>query len=202
LAYLPSPGNVKLRVSAPSAEKLESYIKELYVLIPELIYGEGQDTLEKIVGELLIKAGATLATAESCTGGSISTAITSVPGASAYFNGAIVPYSNTAKVTELGVSEELLKEHGAVSEAVALQMAKGAAQALESDYAISTTGIAGPDGGTKEKPVGTVWVGLKTPNALFAKRFQMFGQRQQIVQRSTMAAVNMLRKAILKENGW
>jgi len=202
LAYLPSLGIVKLRVSAPSADQLGVFTQELYQLIPELIFGEGKDTLAKVVGELLIKSKATLATAESCTGGAISSAITSVPGASAYFNGAIVSYSNTAKTAELGVSEELLKTHGAVSEAVALQMVKGAAKSLESDYAISTTGIAGPDGGTEEKPVGTVWIGLRTPSSITARCFQLFGQRQQIVERSTMTALNLLRKAILIENGW
>jgi len=160
LAYLPSPGIVKLRVSAPAEHEnlLAGYIEELYQLIPELIYGEGTVKLEKVIGELLLKAGSTLATAESCTGGAISSSITSVLGSSAYFKGAIVSYSNTAKTAELGVSKELLKEYGAVSEAVALQMAKGAAQAFQSDYAISTTGIAGSDGGTEEKPVGTVWI--------------------------------------------
>ena len=204
LAYLPSPGIVKLRVSAPADHEnlLAGYIEELYQLIPELIYGEGTIKLEKVIGELLLKAGSTLATAESCTGGAISSSITSVPGSSAYFNGAVVSYSNTAKTAELGVSEELLKEHGAVSEAVALQMAKGAAQAFQSDYAISTTGIAGPDGGTEEKPVGTVWIGIRTPNGTVARLFHFFGQRQNIVERSLQTALNMLRKAIMKENSW
>ena len=204
LAYLPSPGIVKLRVSASKEYErhLSGYVEELYGLIPELIYGEGAVKLENVVGELLLKAGSTLATAESCTGGAISSSITSVPGSSSYFKGAIVSYSNSAKNTELGVSEETLKESGAVSEPVALQMADGTAKAFQSDYALSTTGIAGPDGGTKEKPVGTVWIGVKTPGGTTARLYHFFGQRQHIVDRTVKTALNMLRKAILKENSW
>lgn len=202
LAYLPSPGIVKLRVSAPNNDALTTYVDELYQLIPGLIYGEGQETLEKALGDLLLKVNGTLALAESCTGGQVAQAITAVPGASVYFKGGIVAYANEVKSIHLGVKAATLEAHGAVSEQVAMEMAEGAAKALDSKYAISTTGIAGPDGGSEEKPVGTVWVGIKTPESLSARRFQLFGQRKEVVQRATRTALNQLRRTILHERGW
>lgn len=202
LAYLPSPGIVKLRISAPDDQSLDRTVEGLYQLIPQLIYGEGKETLEGVLGKMLLEAASTVTTAESCTGGHLAAAISSVPGASAYFNGSIVAYTNKVKEAQLGVSAVALREHGAVSEEVAKQMAAGAAATLGSNYAISTTGVAGPDGGTEKDPVGSVWVGIKTPERNFAKHFQLFGGREQVIQRATRAALGLLRHTMLEEKGW
>ena len=205
LAYLPSPGRVRLRLSA-TGENVQSLFKDvgtqiedLKKLIPHLIYGYDGDTLEQEVGKLLIKMNATLSTAESCTGGGISASITSVPGSSQYFLGSTVSYANQIKEEVLGVSSDMLMNHGAVSEEVVNQMAVGARKLMHSDYAISTSGIAGPGGGTDEKPVGTVWVGLSGPNRTVAKKFLFGDVRERNIERTIATALNMLRKELLKD---
>ena len=140
-------------------------------------------SLASVVGQLLNKSGSSVSTAESCTGGNVAAAITSVPGSSDYFKGSVVSYSNEVKIEQLGVEETDLANEGAVSESVAVQMARGAAERLGTDYTVSTTGIAGPDGGTDEKPVGTVWIGVHTPSFTKAKRVQLFGTRKYVIQR-------------------
>lgn len=206
LAYLPSPERVRLRLSieckdSRKTEKIfEEETQKLYKIIGSAIYGEGDHFLEHSLFYLLKKRNQTMATAESCTGGTIAAKITSVPGSSAVFKGGIVAYSNELKINALGVSAELIKTHGAVSSEVAKAMARGALEKIKSDYAVAVTGIAGPDGGTEEKPVGTVWIAVADKDTVQAKRFQ-FGKRRDInVRRSASAAMNMLHKLLRWNN--
>ncbi|MCB0755873.1 MAG: CinA family nicotinamide mononucleotide deamidase-related protein, partial [Flavobacteriales bacterium] len=204
LAYLPSPGRVRLRISAYGNQSdrleslLESEVQKLLSIIPELVYGFDNETIESVVGQLLRSAGQTVATAESCTGGLIAHKITSVTGASDYFLGSIVSYSNEVKVNSLGVSENVLKEFGAVSEQVVRQMAEGVRKQLKTDFGIATSGIAGPDGGTDEKPVGTVWIAVSGPSKTIAKRFQFGHNRGRNIEISANTALNMLRKELIQ----
>lgn len=204
LAYLPSPGRVRLRLSAfgqeakPLQELLDIEVEKLLQLIPELVFGFDYDTIENVVGKLLREQGKTLGTAESCTGGMIAHKITSIPGSSDYFLGSIVSYANEVKMESLGVSLESLKEFGAVSEEVVRQMAEGARKKLHSDYTIATSGIAGPEGGTEEKPVGTVWIAVATPEITVAKKYQFGHNRARNIEIGSSTALNMLRKQLIK----
>lgn len=199
LAYLPSPGRVRLRLSASGSNRnelmavVDTAIGGLKSMIGHLIYGEDTDSLQEVVGQLLLERNATLSTAESCTGGSIAGAITSVSGASAYFLGSIVSYDNEVKIGQLGVKPETLDAVGAVSEEVVCQMAEGVKSRLKTDYSIATSGIAGPTGGTEEKPVGTVWIAVSGPNGTQAKKFLFGDVRERNISRSVTAALNMLR---------
>ena len=204
LAYLPSPGMVKLRLSAKgSSEKkltdsVNEKINELKKIIPEYIfaieeYGKEPETLEKVIGEILRMKGKTLATAESCTGGYISHLLTSVAGSSDYFKGGIVAYSNEVKVKELDVDVKTLSEKGAVSKEVAEQMANGVRKKLSADFGISTTGIAGPTGGSAEKPVGTVWIAVVSEDKVISEKFLFGNNRERNIRRASLSALNMLR---------
>jgi len=148
--------------------------------------------------ELFIERGLTLATAESCTGGNIAHLVTLKPGSSEYFRGAIVSYSNEVKVNVLGVNENDLMEFGAVSRQVALQMANGVRDLMDADYAVSTTGIAGPTGGSEENPVGTVWIGVSSANDSFGERFNFSGSRSEVIEKSTLKALQILENLVLK----
>jgi nicotinamide-nucleotide amidase len=204
LAYLPSPGRVRLRISAYGARadslesRMESEVQKLLSIIPELVYGFDDDTIESVVGQLLKSAGHTVATAESCTGGLIAHKITSVSGASDYFLGSVVSYSNEVKINALGVNENDLKEFGAVSEQVVRQMAEGVRKQLKTDVGIATSGIAGPNGGTDEKPVGTVWIAVSGPSRTIAKNFQFGHDRGRNIEISANTALNMLRKELIQ----
>lgn len=203
LAYLPSPGRVRLRLSAFGNEvvqlqsKLNLEVEKLIQLIPELVFGYDTDTIEKVVGELFKEKGLTVGTAESCTGGLIAHKITSIAGSSAYFLGSVVSYANEVKMNSLGVSEENLKQYGAVSEAVVRQMAEGVRKNLKTDFGIATSGIAGPDGGTEEKPVGTVWIAISGPERTVAKKYQFGHNRARNIEISANTALNMLRKELI-----
>jgi nicotinamide-nucleotide amidase len=203
LAYLPSPGMVKLRLSAyanaeatEAQRRVDQLTQELYSLIPELIFGEGDMSLEGAVGLLLKERGQTLALAESCTGGYLSHLITSVPGSSAYYIGGVVSYANAVKMEELGIPSDMLELNGAVSQPVVERMALGVREALRSDWAIATTGIAGPDGGTPEKPVGTVWIAVAGPNGVSSKLGGFPGTRDLVIERAAMSGLNLLRKQL------
>ncbi len=199
LAYLPQPGIVRLRLSGTGKDKadlqsqIDKEVSKLHGLIPDLIFGYDKDTMEEVIGGLLGDRKATLGTAESCTGGYIAHLITSVAGSSGYFEGSVVSYSNPVKEKTLGVSSKTLEEFGAVSEQVVLEMARGAQKRLNTDYAIAVSGIAGPSGGTDEKPVGTTWVAIATPEKTFAKRFRFGEHRGRNIRRAALAAMNMLR---------
>ncbi len=202
LAYLPSPSYMRLRLSARGDQKEEVYkqlqeqLHRIEVIIRDFIIGYDHDTLEALIGYQLKKQGQTLATAESCTGGNIARLITSVPGSSNYFKGSIVAYSNPIKKELLKVSESNLKQHGAVSQQVVEQMAIGARILMQTDYAISTSGIAGPEGGTSEKPVGTVWIAVAYKNGVNSKKFHFGKDRERNIIRSSYYALNMLKKTI------
>jgi nicotinamide-nucleotide amidase len=205
LAYLPSPGMVRLRLSATGedAEILENEVAELavklYELVGEHIYGEGEITLPQLIQDWFIKNNKTLALAESCTGGNIAHLLTSVAGCSAYFEGGFVSYSNAMKIAKVNVPAELIDSNGVVSEAVAIAMAKGTKEILKTDYALSVTGIAGPDGGSEEKPVGTVWIGISGPEGTFAKHFRFSTDRNRNITHASLSALNLLRKVVLNK---
>ena len=207
LAYLPKPGIIRLRLTARGDNKeslnalLDQHFNELKKLTAEYAFTDEDIEIEEVVGRLLAKSGKTLATAESCTGGYVAHLITSVPGSSRYFQGSLVSYSNDIKRDLLNVREDNLKRRGAVSEQVVSDMALNAMGLFDVDYTIATSGIAGPDGGTKEKPVGTVWIAVATPVRLATREFR-FGSRtgrKQIIERAARAALNMLRVEIEKD---
>ncbi len=194
LAYLPSPGWVKLRITAKgeAVKHLEDTYESLKKMLEGMRYVEGEDVLEKQIGDMLRRKGVTIATAESCTGGEIAHMITSVPGSSTYFKGSVVAYANEVKVNVLGVQATDLEREGAVSETVVLQMAEGVKKLMHTDYAVSTSGVAGPDGGTPEKPVGTVWIGVATPDKTFARKFVFSFTRERNMAKAAVKALELL----------
>ena len=203
LAYLPSALCIRLRLSAyeidrqKAEQEIESQIGKLSKVIPHYIIGSEDDSLESVTGTLLKTRGETLATAESCTGGNIAHRFTAMPGASEYFKGGVVAYSNEVKMALLGVDPESLNRYGAVSQSVAEQMAEGVRRATGATYGISTTGIAGPTGGTPEKPVGTVWMAVATPNGVFSRRMVFGSVRSQNIERASSNCINLLRLQLL-----
>lgn len=207
LAYLPEPGIVKLRISITGedqktiSEKLSVYESQLRSILPREIFGTDNDTLEIVVGKMLAKRNKTISVAESCTGGYLAHLITSVPGSSAYFLGGVVSYSNQVKSEALDVNPELIKQHGAVSREVVTAMALNVKQKMNTDYAIATSGVAGPDGGSEEKPVGTVWIAVATPEKVEAKCFTFGEHRMRNIRRASIAALNELRLELLETIG-
>ena len=193
--------DLTLRLTLWGGRERENKFSQLTARIRELlgahVYGEGEVTLEEIVGELLRKKGWTLALAESCTGGAVGHRITRVAGSSAYFKSSIVSYSNEAKIHFLGVNKATLERHGAVSRETALEMAEGALREVEADIALGVTGIAGPSGGSDEKPVGTVWMGIARPGHSDARHFHFHGDRERVILGASQAALNFLRVALL-----
>ena len=204
LAYLPSPGIVKLRLSIigkdrkSSEEKLNSYILKLKKLIPEQIYGYDTDTMEGVVSNLLKEKKHTLSTAESCTGGNISKMITSISGSSSFFNGSLVTYTNKSKSQLLDVNSQVIEKHGAVSQQVVEQMAKNVRLKFDSDYGISTSGIAGPTGGTADKPVGTVWIAVASEEKVISKKLNLGYNRERNIHVSSLSVLNLLRLELIK----
>jgi nicotinamide-nucleotide amidase len=202
LAYLPKPGMVRLRLSqytngSGSDKHIDEYVYKLEKLIPELIFGYDDIQMEEVIGELLKKNNYTISTAESCTGGYISHLITSIAGSSAYYKGSVVSYSNEIKKRVLQVSQDDLNNFGAVSKQVVEQMALGVQKLKNTDFALATSGIAGPDGGTDEKPVGTVWIALASPEGVHSELFHFGEHRGRNITRSSQAALNMLRLGVL-----
>lgn len=207
LAYLPAPGMVRLRLSTKGEdeklliETVDKKIGELKKIISEYIYGyevfgEEKESLEQIVGNLLRNKKQTLSTAESCTGGYISHLITSIPGSSHYYVGSVISYSYRIKETELSVQKKLLDTEGAVSKSVVEQMAQAIREKYKTDYSISASGIAGPDGGTPDKPVGTVWIAIATPEKVISEKFLFGNNRNRNIEKTANAALNMLRKEL------
>lgn len=194
LAYLPSSGYVRLRLTGKvPVQTLQQYWTELKKALSGRKYSEAeQGAPEEGFVKKIAACGVRVATAESCTGGNIARLITSVPGASAYFMGGVVAYANEVKINALGVSPEDLQKYGAVSEAVAKQMAAGVRKLTGADYAVSTTGVAGPDGGTKEKPVGTVWIGVAGPQGAYAQEFHFSATRERNVAKASAKALEIL----------
>ncbi|MBQ4499045.1 MAG: competence/damage-inducible protein A [Alistipes sp.] len=198
LAYLPAPNIVRLRLSAYDVEReraesaMRAELSKLDALLGDNILGMEGSTIEQRVHDILTERGQHLAVAESCTGGTIAAKFTAMSGASAYFRAGIVAYSNEAKRDILGVNMADIKRYGAVSEEVALQMAEGARRTTQSDYAIATTGIAGPTGGSDEKPVGTVWMAVATPSGCRAVMRNSGTDRSQIISRASAYAIELL----------
>ena len=201
LAYLPKDGIIRLRLSTygeATEDELQSHIDTLLPLISDYLLATEDISLEALAGRLLSQQGKTIATAESCTGGRLAAALNAQSGASAYYMGSVVAYDNSIKEQVLGVRHDTLLQHGAVSEQTVLQMAEGVRTLMHTDYAIATSGIAGPTGGTIDKPVGTVWIAWATPNGTDAKCFH-FGaarEREQITLRAVTEALVRLVKTL------
>lgn len=204
LAYLPAYSSIRLRLSVYQPDdNTEAYIsakvKELEQIVPENIIAYEDIKLEELVGKLLKDRHCTVATAESCTGGKVASLITSVSGSSEYYKGSVVSYCNEVKADVLGVSRADLEKYGAVSSTVAEQMASGVRRLLKTDYAVATTGIAGPTGGSDEKPVGTVWIAVATPTKVLSRKY-VFGKDRSInIERFAASALSMLIVEMEKE---
>ncbi|MEM6782827.1 MAG: CinA family nicotinamide mononucleotide deamidase-related protein [Bacteroidota bacterium] len=204
LAYLPGSGGVRLRLTAKGDDREEAQVRldrfAAFVQdrLGDAIYGEGDDTLEAVVGQMLRERGLTVAVAESCTGGRVMEQLVRVSGASAYLKGGVVAYCNEVKRDVLGVSAGDLDEHGAVSEPVVRQMAEGVRARLGTDVAISTSGIAGPGGGTPAKPVGTLWLAYADATDTYAVRLALTKNRGLNLRLASMAALNLLRRQLLR----
>ncbi len=204
LAYLPAPNIVRLRLSAYEADgaemraAIDREFAKLYRIIPENIVGFEQASVQELVHNRLVESGRTLAVAESCTGGAIASMFTAMAGASKYLLCGVVSYSNESKTNILGVEPETIERYGAVSEQVARQMADGVRRISRADYAVATTGIAGPTGGTAEKPVGTVWIGIATPERTFAVLRDCGTDRSQVISRASAYAVSLLHEQLMK----
>ena len=204
LAYLPSSGIIKLRLTGTGndrlqiSEAIEEQVKKLYSIIPELIYGENEESLEMVIGKLLREKKKTLCTAESCTGGNIAHMITSVPGSSQYFTGSVIAYANEIKTQVLGVNGKIIEKEGAVSENVVRLMAEGARKLMKTDYSVATSGIAGPEGGTEEKPVGTLWIAVASGSGTIAEKHTFTTERTANILRFSIVALNLLRKQIIR----
>ncbi len=205
LAYLPHLGKVTLRLTSEGEDRqkieaeLDKYIKQVIPLIEKYVYGFDDETIEGKVAELLKEKNLTLAVAESCTGGYAARTFTQHEGASAFFEGGIIAYSNDVKIKVLGVKLDTIVKYGAVSEQTALEMAEGVRKLLGTKIGISTTGVAGTSGGTEEKPVGTVWIAYSDENETVAKTYQLTKNRNLNIQLTTNAVLNLLRKKLIKK---
>ena len=202
LAYLPSSGIVKLRISSANgsddAEKINSLFLALEKQIPKHFFGYDRDTLPHIIGKQLIEKKLSIGTVESCTAGMLASQISSIPGASAYYEGALLTYSYKIKTSLAKVSAELIQKEGAVSEPVAIQMAENGREILGADICISTTGIAGPGGGTETKPVGMVWIAIATKEGTTTKKMQFSKHRERNIKMTVLSALNLLRLELRK----
>ena len=203
LAYLPASGVIKLRLTGTgsqhkSLEKLiTDQVNKLYKIIPEFIYGENEESLEMVIGRLLKANNKTVCTAESCTGGEIAHKITGVSGSSDYYKGSVVAYANSVKTQLLGVHEDRIKKYGAVSEEVVRDLALAARKLLNTDFAVATSGIAGPNGGTETKPVGTIWMAVASEKGIVSETRVFGNDRINNIKRFSLAALNLLREQII-----
>ena len=203
LAYLPSMGSVKLRLTGFGEDlkilenAVEEQFRKVLPTIQEYVYGFGNDELEEVVGRLLIKNKQTVSVAESCTGGYLGYQFTKVSGSSAYFMGGILSYDNAVKINQLGVKEETLNTYGAVSEKTVTEMSENVRKLMGTTYGLATSGIAGPSGGTAEKPVGTIWIAIATENKTITKQLTLGSSREQNIHLTTINILNLLRKICL-----
>jgi nicotinamide-nucleotide amidase len=206
LAYLPSPGIVRLRLTSRGSDNLKivdetnSYLNKLQSIITEHIYSYDDERIEEVIGNLLLKSKKTIATAESCTGGNIACMITSVPGSSAYFKGSVVAYANEIKEAFLKIEKSLINNNGAVSQSVAEAMAQHILDQFHTDYSIAVSGIAGPTGGSHDKPVGTTWIAVANKEKIVSEKFLFGEHRGRNITRATIAALNMLRICIINSD--
>ena len=201
MAYLPSPGLVKLRITSTEGNQqiVDKYCEELYPLIPEYIFGEGIITMQETLANLLKERNATISLAESCTGGFASHLLTAIPGSSSFYEGSIICYSYDIKEKELYVPKDLLLKKGAVSEEVVEILSEEIRKKYNTNYSIAISGIAGPTGGTDDKPVGTVWISARSKNKVVSKKFSFGNNRERNISQSALASFNLLRKLILEE---
>lgn len=206
LAYLPSPGKVRLRLTArgTNEELLKNEIKhqveKLDLLIHDIIVGYNEDEpIEVVLGRLLTEKKLTISTAESCTGGKIAATLSAVPGASNYFRGSVVSYATQAKIDVLDIDENLIAKNGVVSAEVAKEMVKSVRKIMKSDFAIATTGNAGPTKGDKDAELGTIFIGIATPNEVFAEEFNFGQPREKVIDRGVSKALELIYKEILKK---
>lgn len=205
LAYLPSLGIVKLRLTSlgDSAKSLNDQISNEFAkvipLIKSYVFGYEKDELADVVGKLLIKQKSTLALAESCTGGYLAHQFTQHSGSSAFFLGGVLAYANEVKMSQLGVSAQILSDDGAVSESCIRAMATGVRELTGSVYSLASSGIAGPDGGSQEKPVGTIWIALAHPTGVITRKLMLGGTRVQNIHLTSLAAINLLRRFLLND---
>lgn len=206
LAYLPSLGHVKLRLTGFGEdaqqidEEIQNQINKILPTIEKYVYGYDEEVLETAIGKLLKESGQTVALAESCSGGYVAHQITTVPGSSDYFQGAVVPYHNEFKTKILGVPQDTLATHGAVSEETVIAMANGVRKQLQADFGLSSSGVAGPGGGSVEKPVGTVWICCSGKDFVKTKKLQLTQDRLLNIQLTSVALLNLLRICILKSS--
>lgn len=206
LAYLPNPlTGVRLRLSVYGGDKashesrMEAELDRLRPVLGDLLYSDHDDSLEHCIGTILRKAGLTVSTAESCTGGTISAMFTSIPGSSEYFLGSVTSYANSVKTGVLGVPEEIIMKHGAVSSECVAAMAEGVRRLTGSDYSVATSGIAGPGGGSEEKPVGLVWIGVSSSRGTQTYKMVFKSDRKRNIERFASSALNLLRIKLVNE---
>ena len=206
LAYLPNPlTGVRLRLSiyggdrAEEEARIEAQLSQLKEILGDALYSDEDDSLERCIGKMLASAGKTVSAAESCTGGLISSLFTSIPGSSEYYLGSVTSYANSVKSGVLGVPEEIIRENGAVSEECVKAMAEGVRRITGSDFSVATSGIAGPGGGSEEKPVGLVWIAVSSQMGTEAYRMVFKGDRKRNIDRFAANALNLLRKKIKNE---
>ncbi|MFT4601206.1 MAG: nicotinamide-nucleotide amidase [Arenicella sp.] len=199
MAYLPSIGVVKIRLTGTEAKKtqIENYLKQIVERFPKQHFGAGDDTIQSALGSILLEQKLKIGTVESCTGGAMAQRIVSTPGSSAYYEGSVVTYSYDLKEKLVNVDKDELWEHGAVSQKVVEQMAKGGLSQLGVDVCISTSGIAGPDGGTEEKPVGTVWMAVAIRDKIYSKKFEFRHNRSRNIESSVAYGLNFVRRILL-----
>lgn len=201
VAYLPQPGLIKLKLTSKlltenQKQRLDEFENFLQNKLAPYIAADEDIPLAQVIGNLFMKQHKTLATAESCTGGYMAHLITSIPGSSNYFKGSIIAYSNEIKINLLHVNPDVIEKHGAVSQPVVEQMAKGLLQQMKTDYAIAISGIAGPDGGSDEKPVGTIWIAIASHDNVYSQKFVFGGDRLRNIERAAMTALSMLNKRV------
>lgn len=206
LAYLPNPlTGVRLRLSIyggireEEEARIDAAISGLREILGDAMYSEQEDTLQDCIGRALTACGKTVSAAESCTGGTISELLTSVAGSSAYYLGSVTSYANSVKSGVLGVAPELIERYGAVSSECVAAMAEGVRKLTGSDFSVATSGIAGPGGGSEEKPVGTVWIGISSQNSTETMKLQFKGDRRRNIERFAAYALDLLRKKIIRE---
>ena len=206
LAYLPSPGKVRLRLTARGTneellkEEIKRQVEKLDLLIHDIIVGYNEDEpIEVVLGRLLAEKKLTISTAESCTGGKIAATLSAVPGASNYFKGSVVSYATQAKIDVLEIDENLIAKHGVVSAEVASEMVKSVQKLMNSDYAIATTGNAGPTKGDDDAELGTVFIGIATPNEVFVEEFNFGQPREKVIDRAVSKGLELIYKEILKK---
>ncbi len=204
IAYLPGLGAVRLRLTGKSDDKealgetMDNLQAALQQEIPEFVFGYGKTKLEEAVGQLLLEKKKTLTTAESCTGGHLAHSLTSIPGSSGYFHGSVVAYDNRIKENVLGVQKATLEQYGAVSEQTVREMVAGALKVMETDLAVATSGIAGPGGGTPEKPVGTIWLAAGDKNRIVTEKLQLGKDRMLNIKYTSVKALDLVRRFLLE----